>query len=145
MFQLTFSILAQLKGKLLIKCELPDDLKTETNEILGWVLPAPAAASATQDKVSFNTYSFFVSCVFYLYFCSLLFCIDTFIALLRLAPLMLLQNCPVLGCEGTVLTREKLLDTFLQSNSCIAAAFLTFLQFNQIYFGFLVKINGFNI
>ena len=52
MFQLTFSILAQLKGKLLIKCELPDDLKTETNEILGWVLPAPAAASATQDKVS---------------------------------------------------------------------------------------------
>ena len=51
-FQLTFSILAQLKGKLLIKCELPDDLKTETNEILGWVLPAPAAASATQDKVS---------------------------------------------------------------------------------------------
>ena len=56
MFQLTFSILAQLKGKLLIKCELPDDLKTETNEILGWVLPAPAAASANQDKVSFNTY-----------------------------------------------------------------------------------------
>ena len=51
MFQLTFSILAQLKGKLLIKCELPDDLKTETNEILGWVLPAAAAASATQDKV----------------------------------------------------------------------------------------------
>ena len=52
MFKLTFSILAQLKGKLLIKCELPDDLKTETNEILGWVLPVPAAASATQDKVS---------------------------------------------------------------------------------------------
>ena len=47
MFQLTFSILAQLKGKLLIKCELPDDLKTETNEILGWVLTVPAAASAT--------------------------------------------------------------------------------------------------
>ena len=34
-----FSILSQLKGKLLVKCELPEDLQTETNDILGWVLP----------------------------------------------------------------------------------------------------------
>lgn len=34
-----FSILSQLKGKLLVKCDLPEDLQTETNDILGWVLP----------------------------------------------------------------------------------------------------------
>ena len=37
--QMMFSILSQLKGKLLVKCELPEDLQTETNDILGWVLP----------------------------------------------------------------------------------------------------------
>ena len=40
LLQLTCSIMAQLKGKLLVKCELPQDLHHETNEILGWVHPA---------------------------------------------------------------------------------------------------------
>ena len=39
LLQLTCSIMAQLKGKLLVKCELPQELHHETNEILGWVLP----------------------------------------------------------------------------------------------------------
>ena len=33
--------MAQLKGKLLVKCELPEELHQETNEILGWVIPSP--------------------------------------------------------------------------------------------------------
>ena len=37
---MTCSITAQLKGKLLVKCELPEDLQQDSNEILGWVLPA---------------------------------------------------------------------------------------------------------
>ena len=55
LLQLTCSIMAQLKGKLLVKCELPEDLHHETNEILGWVLPgqkkqvsvAPVATMST--------------------------------------------------------------------------------------------------
>ena len=39
LLQLTCSIMAQLKGKLLVKCELPQELHHETNEILGWVHP----------------------------------------------------------------------------------------------------------
>ena len=39
---MTFSILAQLKGRLLVKCELPADLQEESNDILGWVLPLSA-------------------------------------------------------------------------------------------------------
>ena len=54
--QLTSSIMAKLKGKLLVKCELPEELHKETNEILGWVLPgqtkqvsvAPAATMSRE-------------------------------------------------------------------------------------------------
>ena len=43
-----FSILSQLKGKLLIKCELPEDLQTDTTDILGWVLPVKREQQVSQ-------------------------------------------------------------------------------------------------
>ena len=55
LLQLTCSIMANIKGKLLVKCELPQELHHETNEILGWVLPgkkkvsvAPATTMSTE-------------------------------------------------------------------------------------------------
>ena len=31
--------MAQLKGRLLVKCDLPEELKEEVNQILDWTLP----------------------------------------------------------------------------------------------------------
>ena len=50
--KLTYGIIATLKGKLLLKCDLPVDLQKRVNNILDWTLPYEPAKVGKRQLAS---------------------------------------------------------------------------------------------
>ena len=50
--KLTYGIIATLKGRLLVKCDLPQELQIEVNTILDWSLPYERKPSLVKAKPS---------------------------------------------------------------------------------------------
>ena len=51
--KLTYGIIATLKGRLLVKCDLPRELQIEVNNILDWTLPyTPETVGTKSSKQS---------------------------------------------------------------------------------------------